>query len=70
MTYQCVGADCRERDWEASALVEGKVLMPVYNLQVGMVKETFEGIEVLPKEVSLQTQAQASLRFVLSFSFY
>ena len=44
---------------------EGKVLMPVYDLQVEMMKGTLKGIEVLPEEVSLQAQAQASLRFVL-----
>ena len=50
---------------------EGKIVMPVYDLQVEMMKNVLKGIEVLPKEVSLQAKAQASLRFVhslLSFS--
>ena len=45
---------------------EGKTVMPVYDLQVEMMKGTLEGIEVFPKEVSLQAKAQASLRFVYS----
>ena len=50
---------------------EGKIVMPVYDLQVEMMKNVLKGIEVFPKEVSLQAKAQASLRFVhspLSFS--
>jgi len=46
---------------------EGKILIPVYDLQVEMMKGTLKGIEVLPKEVSLQAQAQASLRSVFSY---
>lgn len=51
---------------------DGKIVMPVYDLQVEMMKNVLKGIEVFPKEVSLQAKAQASLRFVHSlpsFSF-
>lgn len=46
---------------------EGKIVMPVYDLQVEMMTQVLDGIEVFPKEVSLQAKAQASLRFVCSF---
>jgi hypothetical protein len=45
---------------------EGKTILPVYDLQVEMMKGALKGIEVFPKEVSLQAKAQASLRFVYS----
>jgi len=49
---------------------EGKIVMPVYDLQVEMMKGALKDTEVFPEEVSLQAKAQASLRFVYSLSSF
>lgn len=45
-------------------LAPDRIIMPVYDLQVANIQEKFADVEILPEEISIQAQAQASLRCV------
>lgn len=43
-----------------------RLIMPVYDLQVANIQDKFADVQILPEEISIQAQAQASLRCVCS----
>ena len=42
---------------------DGRVIMPVYDLQVANLQAKFDGIEILDETFSLQSLGQASIRY-------
>ncbi|VDC02812.1 unnamed protein product [Peniophora sp. CBMAI 1063] len=48
-----------------------RLIMPVYDLQVANIEDKFPDVQILPESISIQTQAQASLRTITipGFSF-